>query len=119
MTSHLSPYCHAGIILAFLRKGATVVAPMRSENGVEALKSELKEDFGSKLKVSITDVSIDAACADLAALVTKEYGAADHVVSCIGGFPPSPPGEGCLPTNADVPILHDNCSFSRKVVNHV
>jgi NAD(P)-dependent dehydrogenase (short-subunit alcohol dehydrogenase family) len=77
----------SGVVFNFLRRGAKVIAPVRSEASVTKLKKQIGGDFAGLLQVSITDVSDQVAAKDLADVVSQEHGAIDYVVCCIGGTP--------------------------------
>ena len=77
----------SGIVVAFLQAGCRVVAPCRSEEAVQSLRKVVDHEYDHQLLVSLSDVSNDYACADLAETVKEKYGAVSYVVSCVGSIP--------------------------------
>jgi NAD(P)-dependent dehydrogenase (short-subunit alcohol dehydrogenase family) len=77
----------SGIIASFLRAGCRVVAPCRSKEAVQSLKEAVGPGHDDALLVSLSDVSDEYACSDLADVIKTKYGTLDYVVSCIGAFP--------------------------------
>jgi NAD(P)-dependent dehydrogenase (short-subunit alcohol dehydrogenase family) len=76
-----------GILRSYLKSGATVIIPSRSEKSKEKLLEILAEDGkNEKLKFVISDYSDFDGAENTAKIIEQEYGKIDHVIACVGGW---------------------------------
>jgi NAD(P)-dependent dehydrogenase (short-subunit alcohol dehydrogenase family) len=81
------------IVAAFLRGGATVVVPSRSEPRLAALRAyvgEIDANVGDRLITLAGDLGEEADGARVRAVVLQRAGGLDAVVASFGGFVPAP-----------------------------
>lgn len=77
----------SGIIRKFLKEGATVIAPLRTEEGVASLTRELQGVDASRLTTQVIDIADEAAMEDwVAELRQRHPQGIDHAVSCFGSW---------------------------------
>eukprot|EP00887_Chlorella_sp_A99_P007170 scaffold2.g7170.t1 len=71
----------------FLKEGATVIAPLRTEEGVASLTRELQGVDASRLTTQVIDIADEAAMEDwVAELRQRHPQGIDHAVSCFGSW---------------------------------
>ncbi|WP_435283500.1 SDR family NAD(P)-dependent oxidoreductase [Streptomyces koelreuteriae] len=75
-----------GIVRAFLKAGATVVVPSRSQSRLDQLVKLIGPELAAELKtVAAAYASFDEAD-KLATKIAAEFGRVDHVVASVGGW---------------------------------
>jgi 3-oxoacyl-[acyl-carrier protein] reductase len=75
-----------GIVRAFLKAGATVVVPSRSQSRLDGLTALMGPELGGNLKTVAAGYSTFAEADLLAEKIVTEHGRVDHVVAAVGGW---------------------------------
>ncbi|MER7180225.1 SDR family NAD(P)-dependent oxidoreductase [Streptomyces hyaluromycini] len=75
-----------GIVRAFLKAGATVVVPSRSQARLHALAKLLGPELAGNLKTVAAGYGTFDDADQLATRIVKEHGHVDHVVASVGGW---------------------------------
>jgi 3-oxoacyl-[acyl-carrier protein] reductase len=75
-----------GIVRAFLKAGATVIVPSRSQARLDALAKLIGPELGGDLKTIAAGYGTFADADQLATRIVKEHGHVDHVVASVGGW---------------------------------
>ncbi|GAQ81336.1 hypothetical protein KFL_000770290 [Klebsormidium nitens] len=79
----------AGVIYAFLKAGAQVIAPVRNEKGKGSLLGDLRDldkPTLAHLEIPTADLSDPKSVAELGEMVKAKHGSLDHVVTSVGGW---------------------------------
>lgn len=77
----------SGIVRKWLKEGAEVIAPVRTEEGKASLLEELEGMTTALLSVPIVDVADEDAAAEFAARLREQHPKGiDHAVSCFGSW---------------------------------
>ncbi|MGW2052048.1 SDR family NAD(P)-dependent oxidoreductase [Streptomyces sp. NPDC001858] len=75
-----------GVVRAFLKAGATVVVPSRSQARLDALAKLIGPELGADLKTTTAGYGTFDEADELATRILKEHGHVDHVVASVGGW---------------------------------
>jgi 3-oxoacyl-[acyl-carrier protein] reductase len=75
-----------GIVRAFLRAGATVVVPSRSQSRLDELNKLIGPEPGGNLQTVAAGYSTFAEADHLAEKIVTDHGRVDHVVASVGGW---------------------------------
>jgi NAD(P)-dependent dehydrogenase (short-subunit alcohol dehydrogenase family) len=76
----------AGIATQFLEEGAKVIAPARSQSGVDSIKKHVAPSGIDLLNVVESDISKEDDILKLVNRIREDYGRLDHIVTVCGGW---------------------------------